>query len=226
MALECPMCKNPFGSGGKRVHTNPPVALRWASRSAGLTCGFSPGLCNLPRKPSANTDLGLDGPGVEAAADEASASAGFAGFGSCCLQSTRVSQQGPAQPHPETWAGEGAYLALGLRGLLRTKPIRQRGFDGVLHLEGVRPAQRRRVPERRNGRAHVRPSCNSRRVDKLGNGIRERLRSDAESYGRRARRRNQMMSKRGRATLWGADRLHIRDQIEPDRRAASGSRET
>jgi len=79
-----------------------------------------------------------------------------------------------------------AYLALGLRRLLRTEPIRQRGFDGVLHLEGVRPAQRRRVPERRNGRAHVRPPRNGRRVDVLGNGVKECPRGNAEPYGRRA----------------------------------------
>ena len=77
-----------------------------------------------------------------------------------------------------------AYLALGLRRLLRTEPIRQRGFDGVLHLEGVRPAQRRRVPERRNGRAHVRPPCNGRRVDVLGNGVKECPRGNTEPYGR------------------------------------------
>ena len=102
------MCKYPFGSGGKRVYTNPPVASRWASRSAAVTCGFPPGLCNLPRKPSAKTDLGLEGAGVEAAG-EASAFAGFAGFGSC-LQSNVNQRRQPT--HILGWRGHTLPLGL------------------------------------------------------------------------------------------------------------------
>ena len=67
------MCRKPFGSGGKRVITDPFVALRCASRSHGCTCGFPPGLCRLARKPSWNMASGPVG-------CVGAASAFFAGF--------------------------------------------------------------------------------------------------------------------------------------------------
>ncbi|KAH3667407.1 hypothetical protein OGAPHI_003056 [Ogataea philodendri] len=57
MALECPICRNPLGSGGNLVNTLPLVTFRCSFISSGHLCGFSPGLCKSPRNPSVNMFL-------------------------------------------------------------------------------------------------------------------------------------------------------------------------
>ena len=217
MALECPICKYPFGSGGKRVCTSPPVALRCASRNAGVTCGFCPGLCNLPRNPSSNTDLGLGVTDVEAG--DTSVSAAFAGLGSCLhgMWISRADKHGtPVQNR------EGrTRLALGLCFPFCPKPIRQRGLDRILNLERVYPAQPWCVPECRDGRAHARPSRDSGRFNILGNGIRKGLLSDTKSFGSCALRDESY-----EWALAGTDQHHIHDQTERRPRAADVSRGT
>ena len=80
--------------------------------------------------------------------------------------------------------GKGkTHLAFGLCFPLRAKPIRQRGLDCILNLERVDPAQPRRDPECRDGRAHARPTRDSGRINILRNGIRKGLRSDTKSFG-------------------------------------------
>jgi hypothetical protein len=80
--------------------------------------------------------------------------------------------------------GGDTHLALGLCLSLRAEPNRQRGLDRILDLERVHPAQPWRVPECRDGSTHTRPPRDSGRVDMLGDCIRERLLSDAKSFGR------------------------------------------
>lgn len=98
-----------------------------------------------------------------------------------------VNQQGRTRPGQQCGTEQGeTHLALGLCLPLRAKPIRQRGLDRILNLERVYPAQPWRVPQMRDGRTHVRPPRDSGRADMIGDRIRQRLLSDAKSFGNNA----------------------------------------
>ena len=71
------MCRNPFGSGGNRVYTNPFVHSRCSCFNRGSIWGFSPGLWNSERNPSWNTRVETAGVEEEASA-EAAAGGGLA----------------------------------------------------------------------------------------------------------------------------------------------------
>lgn len=60
--VDLPICKNPLGSGGNRVNTDPFVHSKCRSLSSERICGFSPGLWNSAKNPSWKIFVGMTGP--------------------------------------------------------------------------------------------------------------------------------------------------------------------
>lgn len=62
-------CRKPFGSGGNRVKTFPPVQAKCSFMRSGYFCSFPPGLCSRESQPVANMSSGEAATDGVAAAD-------------------------------------------------------------------------------------------------------------------------------------------------------------